>query len=241
MKWFRCGLFSIGVTMLCLSLCSARCSRCVPCAQGGFCTLGSRCSRGWQDVKCRATRSLRLRGGDCGSYHGEDESDGIMTYGGDGPVHDCHLHEHPPCRESDMRLWTSVAEGDVDGARQALDDGADVNAINQYDSVRAAIHYAVSNRNMSCMRCDVSTMADGDPACMCRQQLVADLIRAGADTLQPCALGTRAIHLAAATGSLAAVRSLVQSGVNVNISDGSRRGPLHFSAVGFYTVHIYDV
>jgi hypothetical protein len=196
----------------------------------------ARCREGqWCGPAARVLRCAvaRLRGG---AYRDDDDySDDVMVHGGDGPVHDCGAHAWPPCRASDGLLWSAAFAGDVEGVRQALHNGADPNAPNPYDSDRAALHYVVSSRNTSCPRC-AWTFPDCDPACRCRQQLISELVRAGADAARPCALGARAVHLAAATGAIAAVKVLTESGVDVCATDSARRGPLHYAAVSVVCV-----
>jgi len=155
-----------------------------PCCSGGLRPRTAACAlRG---------AVARVRGG--AMYRDDDDySDDVMVHGGDGPVaHDCGAHAGPPCRASDRLLWAAAFAGDVDSVRQALLDGADPNAPNPCDSDRAALHYVVSTRNTSCPRCAWS-VPDGDPACPCRQQLIWELVRAGADATRPCALGARCV------------------------------------------------
>ena len=61
--------------------------------------------------------------------------------------------------------------------------------------------------------------------------IILELITAGANVSLPFAMGTRAIHLAAATGAVAAAKALVRGGVDVRAKDRSRRQPLHYAAV----------
>lgn len=182
-----------------------------------------------KSIIVRTSLVLGLRHRWYGGRGSEDEDSDFVT-GGFGPHHDCSNHAGKPCRDSDMLLWRSAFQGEVNATKQALRDGAAVNARNQYDSMRAALHYAVSNRNMSCAHCNQDT-SDVDPACKCRALIISELLKAGADPLLPCALGARAIHLAAATGAMRAVKVLVQAGVDIGITDHSRRKPLHYAAV----------
>ncbi len=44
---------------------------------------------------------------------------------------------------ANRRLWKAAEQGDLAGVQRALDDGADLNAIDEEDWVkRAALHYA---------------------------------------------------------------------------------------------------
>ena len=179
----------------------------------------------------------RVRGGGihpAGTGHASElETDDTMwVKGGNGPVHDCSQHEEPPCRESDLLLWQSAASWDVKETRRALRNGASVNARNEHDSQRAALHYVASSRNASCTLCGHPAPADDDATpCTCRGLIISELIHAGADVSLPCALGARAMHLAAATGAFSTVKALLHLGGDADVTDNFRRRPLHYAAV----------
>jgi hypothetical protein len=155
----------------------------------------------------------------------------FATVGGRGPVHSCEDHAAPHCRSSDLLLWRSAAEADIDGVQRALQQGASVNARNLHDSKRGALHYVVSNRNTSCKHCSRTAPAGSDPTCRCRLLVFEALLRSGANVSLPCAFGARAMHLAAATGAVALCEALVHAGASVDICDHSRRRALQFAAV----------
>jgi ankyrin repeat protein len=167
---------------------------------------------------------MSLRGGSGGS-------EGVPTHSGRGPAPSSAVGGRGSA--SDLLLWQSADEADIAGVRRALQQGASVNARNLYDSKRAALHYVVSNRNASCLPCARASPADAgaDPTCRCRLLVLDELIRSGANASLPCALGARAIHLAAATGAVALCKALVHVGASVDIRDHSRRRALHFAAV----------
>jgi hypothetical protein len=192
-----------------------------------YACMGLTQTSSWLARQVYYLRIARLHGGASDS----DSEDGEIVHGGHGPVHNCHDHMAPPCRESDKMLWISAAMGDVTGIRRALQQGAEVNYRNEHDSKRAALHYVVSNRNLSCTYCHRTAASGSDPSCPCRLLIISELITAGANVSLPCALGTHAIHLAAATGAVAAAKALVRGGVDVRAKDRSRRQPLHYAAV----------
>ena len=183
-----------------------------------------------------ASHTFRLRGGAdelCGSAWdwGVAGDDAVLGPGRRDLSHDCQDSGEPPCTDSDKLLWKSAFEGDVDVVRRALREGAAVNAQNEFDGHRAAVHYAVSRRNATCSCCGHVTPADDEPACRCRMLVLSELVQAGANASQTCAMGTSAMHLAAATGAVWAVRALSQCDGDVGCQDRDRRQPLHYAAM----------
>ena len=112
--------------------------------------------------------------------------------------------------EPQRKLWNCAAEGDIDGVKAALRDGADVNAMDSRYKLngRHALNYAVK-RN------------DG--------QMVKLLIDSGANIDLQNYTGYTALHHAAEFNALTAAKQLFDAGANPNLTNDAGLTPLEFA------------
>ena len=101
-----------------------------------------------------------------------------------------------------MDIWTACRKGDLERVRQLIQDGQDVNSASYgWTPLMVAAHYG-------------------------RDQIVRELIRAGADVNGKDIDKQTALHLASRRGHSSVVKTLAEAGANLNVLDWRGMTPL---------------
>ena len=103
-----------------------------------------------------------------------------------------------------MAIWTACEKGDLERVRQLIQYGQDVNRVDIFNETTPLIVAANSGHN----------------------QVVQELIRAGADVNGINYIKRTALHRASCSGHSSVVKTLAEAGANLNVQDEDGRTPL---------------
>ncbi|KAF7170950.1 hypothetical protein CNMCM5623_003397 [Aspergillus felis] len=143
-----------------------------------------------------------------------------------------------------LALWQAASVGDTDAIQMFLDNGADVNSMDdQSGTAYTALHHASAQGHSTAVRlllhhnADVDKLgSDGMTALHLAAQNGHDepvriMLEHGIDVNQRTKIGhMTALHLAAEAGNLPVVRVLLHHGADIAAVDEVGNSPLHFSA-----------